>query len=173
MAPPILVVMGVSGSGKTTVARPLAAALGWAFEEGDDLHPAANVAKMHAGHPLDDEDRKPWLEAIGRWIDGQASKGEPGVITCSALKRAYRDQIRQGRPQVTLVFLEGSKALIAERLSHRHGHFMPAALLDSQFETLEQPGPDEPVITVDISESVEAQVSDIRRALDRGRPAGS
>ncbi|HEY2050891.1 MAG TPA: gluconokinase [Caulobacteraceae bacterium] len=168
MAPPILVVMGVSGSGKTTVAKPLAQALGWPFEEGDDLHPAANVAKMRAGHPLDDEDRKPWLEAIGRWIDAQAAKREAGVITCSALKRAYRDQIRQGRPQVTLVFLEGSKALIAERLSHRHGHFMPPSLLDSQFEALEAPGPDEPVITVDISESVETQVRDIEQALGKG-----
>jgi gluconokinase len=167
MAPPILVVMGVSGSGKTTVAKPLAEDLGWPFEEGDDLHPAANVAKMRAGHPLDDEDRKPWLAAIGRWIDGQASKGEPGVITCSALKRAYRDQIRGGRPQVTLVFLEGSKALIAERLADRHGHFMPAALLDSQFEALEAPGPDEPVIKVEIDQSVEAQVRDIRQALSR------
>jgi gluconokinase len=167
MAPPVLVVMGVSGSGKTTVAKPLAEALGWAFEEGDDLHPAANVAKMRAGHPLDDEDRKPWLEAIGRWIDGQAARGEPGVITCSALKRAYRDQIRRGRPQVRLVFLEGSKALISERLSHRHGHFMPAALLDSQFEALEAPGPDEPVITVEIDQSVERQVEAIETALGR------
>jgi carbohydrate kinase (thermoresistant glucokinase family) len=165
MAPPILVVMGVSGSGKSTVAKALAQALRWPFEEGDDLHPAANVAKMRAGHPLTDEDRKPWLEAIGRWIDGQAAKGEPGVITCSALRRAYRDQLRQGRPQVKLVFLEGSKGLIEDRLAHRQGHFMPPSLLDSQFEALEEPGPDEPVIKVNIDELVEAQVRDIERAL--------
>ena len=168
MAPPVLVVMGVSGSGKTTVAKKLAEALGWTFEEGDDLHPAANVAKMRAGHPLDDEDRKPWLEAIGQWIDDQAARGEPGVITCSALKRVYRDHIRAGRPQVAFVFLKGSKELIAERLAHRHGHFMPPALLDSQFEALEEPGPDEPVITVDIAKSPEAQVADIERAVGRG-----
>ena len=167
-APPILVVMGVSGSGKTTVAKPLAQALGWTFEEGDELHPAANVAKMRAGHPLDDEDRKPWLKAIGHWIDNQAAKDEPGVITCSALKRAYRDQIDAGRPQVTFVFLEGSEALIAERLSHRHGHFMPPSLLDSQFEALQAPDPDEPVITIDISKSVEAQVKSIETALGMG-----
>lgn len=173
MPPPVLVVMGVSGSGKTTVAKALAQSLGWSFEEGDDLHPAANVAKMRAGHPLDDEDRKPWLEAIGRWIDAQASRDEPGVITCSALKRAYRDHIRQGRPQVRLIFLEGPKSLIADRLAHRHGHFMPPSLLDSQFEALEAPGPDEAVIQVDIRQSVEAQVAAIRRALDRQPPPGS
>jgi carbohydrate kinase (thermoresistant glucokinase family) len=168
MPPPVLVVMGVSGSGKSTVAKALAEALAWPFEEGDDLHPPANVAKMRAGHPLTDEDRKPWLEAIGRWIDGQAAKDEPGVITCSALRRAYRDQIRQGRPQVKLVFLEGSRSLIADRLSHRQGHFMPPSLLDSQFEALEEPGPDEPVIKVNIDESVEAQVRDVERALGIG-----
>jgi gluconokinase len=165
MAPPILVVMGVSGSGKSTVAKALAQALHWPFEEGDDLHPAANVAKMRAGHPLTDEDRKPWLGAIGRWIDGQATTGEPGVITCSALRRAYRDQLRQGRPQVKLVFLEGSKGLIEDRLAHRQGHFMPPSLLDSQFEALEEPGPDEPVIKVNIDEPVETQVRDIEWAL--------
>lgn len=168
MAPPVLVVMGVSGSGKTTVAKALARTLGWTFEEGDDLHPAANVAKMRAGHPLDDDDRKPWLEAIGHWIDNQAVRGEPGVITCSALKRMYRDHIRAGRPQVTLVFLEGPKGLIADRLARRHGHFMPPSLLDSQFEALQEPGPDEPVIKVDIRESPEAQVQDIEEALGRG-----
>ena len=168
MPPPVLVVMGVSGSGKTTVAKELAEALGWTFEEGDDLHPAANVAKMRAGHPLDDEDRKPWLDAIGRWIDDEAKKGAPAVITCSALKRVYRDQIRADRPQVTFVFLEGSKSLIADRLAHRHGHFMPPSLLDSQFEALEEPEPDEPVITVDIAKSPEAQVADIEHALGRG-----
>jgi carbohydrate kinase (thermoresistant glucokinase family) len=163
--PPILVIMGVSGSGKSTVARPLAARLGWTFQEGDALHPAANIAKMKAGVALDDADRAPWLAAICAWIDGQIAAGAPSVITCSALKRAYRDQLRAGRPQVGLVYLRGSEALIAGRVAARVGHFMPASLLDSQFADLEEPDVDENPVVIDIDQPVEAQVSDIVVAL--------
>jgi gluconokinase len=168
MAPPLLLVMGVSGSGKTTVAKALAGALGWDFEEGDDLHPPANIAKMRAGIPLTDEDRKPWLEAIGAWMDTESAKARAGIVTCSALRRAYRDQLRQGRPQARFVFLDGPRDLIEDRMEHRQGHFMPTALLDSQIATLEAPGPDEPVIRVDISQSVPSQVRSIETALGLG-----
>jgi carbohydrate kinase (thermoresistant glucokinase family) len=168
MSPPILLVMGVSGSGKTTVAKALADALDWPFEEGDELHPPANIAKMRAGIPLDDADRKPWLEAVGRWIDGQIAKGEPGLITCSALKRAYRDELLGGRAQARLVFLTGSPQVLEERVEHRSGHFMPASLLASQLETLEPPAPDEHAIVIDIDQSVEDQVRQIEQALFTG-----
>jgi carbohydrate kinase (thermoresistant glucokinase family) len=148
-APTVLVVMGVSGSGKSTFGVQLAQRLGWPFKEGDDLHPAANVAKMSSGQPLDDADRAPWLEAVGRWIDGWAAQGSDGVITCSALKRAYRDTLDAGRPQVRFVFLDLPQDVIAERLKHRKGHFWPARLLASQFADLQVPSADEPVIRVD------------------------
>ena len=146
----ILVVMGVSGSGKTTIARELASRLHCTFEEGDDLHPAANVAKMHSGIPLDDADRSPWLKAVATWIDTQRARNTPGVITCSALKRSYRDIIIDSRPNVRLVYLRGSYELIASRLARRHGHFMPESLLQSQFDALEEPGPGENPVVVDI-----------------------
>lgn len=149
--PPILVVMGVSGAGKTAIAQQLAARLGWPFEEGDALHPEASVAKMHAGIPLTDADRQPWLEAVAGWIDGQRAKRQPGIITCSALKRSYRKIIIGNRPEVRLVYLRGSQDLIAARLAGRHGHFMPASLLQSQFDTLEEPGPEEDPLIVDIA----------------------
>jgi ribose 5-phosphate isomerase A len=148
--PPILVIMGVSGAGKTTIAEELVARLGWPFQEGDALHPEANVAKMHAGIPLDDADRQPWLKAVAAWIDGQRARKQPGIITCSALKRTYRDTIIGGRPEARLVYLRGSRELIAEHLSGRHGHYMPASLLQSQIDALEQTGPDEEPLTVDI-----------------------
>jgi ribose 5-phosphate isomerase A len=134
--PPILVIMGVSGTGKSTVAQELAARLGWPFEEGDALHPEANVAKMHAGMPLTDADRQPWLERVAAWIDAQRAKKQPGIITCSALKRSYRQIIVGDRPEVRLVYLRGGRDLIAEHLAGRRGHFMPASLLLSQFDTL-------------------------------------
>jgi gluconokinase/shikimate kinase len=161
MTLPVLVVMGVSGSGKSTIAKPLAQRLGWPFQEGDDLHPAANVAKMTAGIPLDDSDRAPWLAAIADWIAERLRAGGGGVVTSSALRRAYRDRLRAAGGGVTFVFLKGSKAVIAERVSQRHGHFMPPTLLDSQFDTLEEPTADEHAIVVDIDQPIGRQVDDI------------
>src|SRR4051812_13765136 len=150
MRNPILVVMGVSGSGKTTIGALLAGRMQWTYAEADDFHPPANVAKMAAGRPLDDEDRWPWLAAIGAWIDERRAAGEPGVVTCSALKRSYRDLLRQGRPEARVVYLHGSRELIAGRLVARHGHFFKAELLDTQFADLEEPAPDEDVLTVSV-----------------------
>jgi carbohydrate kinase (thermoresistant glucokinase family) len=171
--PPVLVVMGVSGSGKTTVGRELAARLGWAFEDGDDLHPAANIAKMKRGEPLDDADRGPYLANVAAWIDGRAAAGEPGVVTCSALKRAYRAVLTAARPFVRIVYLDGSHALVGERIARRTGHFMPPSLLESQFETLEPPGVDENPLVISVDQSVEAQVGEVIEALglDRQMPA--
>jgi gluconokinase len=149
-APSILVVMGVSGSGKTTVAALLAGRLHWDFEDADDLHPAANVAKMHAGIPLTDADRWPWLRAVAGWIDASRAAGRHGVVACSALKRSYRDIIIGDRPDVQLVFLKGDQQLISARLACRHGHFMPTGLLESQFEALEEPSADEHPIVISI-----------------------
>lgn len=148
--PMVLVVMGVSGSGKTTVAAILAGRLNWPFEEGDALHPQANIDKMKEGHPLNDADRAPWLEKIADWVDERLDAGENGLITCSALKRSYRDVINRRGTGVEFVFLAGSRATIAERLTARHGHFMPPSLLDSQFATLEEPSSQEAMIRVDV-----------------------
>src|SRR5271154_3812004 len=139
--PCALIVMGVSGSGKTTIAERLAQRLKWNFEDGDRFHPASNVAKMSAGHPLTDEDRWPWLNAIAAEIDRVCEVNERVVIGCSALKRAYRDVLLHGRTDVRLVYLDGSQALIADRLGRRKDHFMPPGLLTSQFDTLEPPTP--------------------------------
>ncbi len=163
--PVVLVLMGVSGCGKTTVAQILAERLHWAFEEGDALHPPANVAKMAAGHPLDDADRAPWLAKVADWVDARLDAGECGVVTCSSLKRRYRELIDRRGSRVEFVYLHGSRELIASRLSHRTGHFMPSSLLDSQFATLEEPGPDEPAIRVEIGEPPEAIADDIMKAL--------
>ena len=157
--PPILVLMGVSGSGKTTIGEELAARLGWPFEEGDSLHPEANIAKMHAGIPLTDADRQPWLERVAAWIDGQRAAKQPGIITCSALKRSYREIVIGDRPEVRLVYLRGGRDLIAEHLAGRKGHFMPASLLQSQIDTLEGPDPDEDPLIVDVGPSA-AQIAD-------------
>jgi carbohydrate kinase (thermoresistant glucokinase family) len=157
--------MGVSGCGKTTVAQILAERLHWAFEEGDALHPAANVAMMAAGHPLDDADRAPWLAKVADWVDGRLDAGESGVITCSALKRSYRALIDRRGARVVFVYLHGSRELIAERLGGRHGHFMPSTLLDSQFATLEEPGPDEPALRVEIGAPPEAIADAVVAAL--------
>ena len=159
------VVMGVSGSGKSTTAERLAARLGWRYEDGDKYHPPANVAKMSAGHPLSDEDRWPWLQAIADEIDRTCKQGERAVVACSALKRAYRDVLVHGRDDVRIVFLNGTQDLIAGRLAARKGHFMPPGLLTSQFGTLEPPQPTERPITVSIDAPVEAIVDDIIRQL--------
>jgi gluconokinase len=155
-AAPILIVMGVSGAGKTTIGELVAKQLGWSFVDGDDLHPQANVDKMRSGVPLTDADRAPWLAAIGAWIDARDAAGEPGVVACSALKRAYRDGLLAGRPQVRLVYLRGSQSEIADRLARRSGHFWPASLLASQFADLEEPAADEDAIVVDIGQTPEA-----------------
>lgn len=170
--PIVCVVMGVSASGKTTVAALLAAALGCRFQEGDDLHPAANVEKMRSGIPLTDADRIPWLEKVAAQIDRWRQDGESGVITCSALKRAYRDIIIGGRPGVVLVYLRGSYELIHKRMAGRHEHFMPVGLLDSQFKTLEEPTPDEHPVVVDIGGSPTGIVADIVDQLEARAPAG-
>jgi carbohydrate kinase (thermoresistant glucokinase family) len=163
--PVVLVLMGVSGCGKTTVAEIIAQRLRWPFEEGDALHPPENVAKMHAGHPLDDADRAPWLARVADWVDARLDAGESGVITCSALKRKYRELIdRRGR-DIEFVYLHGSRELIASRLAGRQGHFMPASLLVTQFATLEEPGPDEPAIRVEIGAAPEAIAAEIIDAL--------
>ncbi len=159
--PCALVVMGVSGSGKSTIADKLAERLGWRYEDGDRFHPASNVAKMSAGDPLTDEDRRPWLQAISDEIDRICRVGEHAVIACSALKRAYRDILVHGRSDVRIVFLDGTQELIANRLAQRKGHFMPPGLLASQFKTLEPPGPDEKPVTASIDASVDAVVEDI------------
>jgi len=166
-APVVLVVMGVSGSGKSTIARPVAERLGWPFQEGDDLHPKANIEKMRSGHPLDDADRAPWLDAVRAWIDGQAAAGRSGVITCSALKRAYRDRLRDGQPATRFVYLKGAEPLILQRVEARKGHFMPPELLHSQFETLEAPTPDEHPVVVDIDQPIQAQVDEVCEAAAR------
>jgi carbohydrate kinase (thermoresistant glucokinase family) len=147
--PRVLVIMGVSGVGKTTVAERLARRLGWDFAEGDAMHPAANVAKMTAGNPLTDADRAPWLAQVAAWIDERLDTGRPGVISCSALRRVYRDELR--RPGVLFVFLDADRVHIAAQLGNRHGHFMPAGLLDSQLAALEPPTADEPAVRVEVS----------------------
>ena len=151
----VLVVMGVSGVGKTTVAQALARRLRAVFADGDDFHPPGNVAKMVAGTPLTDADRKPWLDAIAAWIDARRASGERGVVACSALRRGYRDILIGGRADVGLVFLQGPKDLIADRIGGRRDHFMPPGLLDSQLATLEPPHDDERPIVVDAGEPPE------------------
>jgi gluconokinase len=157
-----VVVMGVSGSGKTTVGAALADALGLRFVDGDALHPAANVAKMAAGIPLDDVDRWPWLDAIGAVL-----AEAPVVVACSALKRAYRDRLRAAAPGLQLVFLDGSPALLASRMTARPGHFMPPSLLDSQLATLERPDPNEHALTADIAEPAAAIVAELAERMTR------
>jgi gluconokinase len=163
--PSIFVVMGVSGSGKSTIGSMLALRLKWEFEDGDWFHPARNIDKMHAGIPLTDEDRAPWLIAIADFIDRTRSSGGRAVVTCSALKRRYRTVIIGNRPDVRLVYLKGDMELIARRIATRHEHFMPQSLLQSQFDALEEPGPDENPIIVSIAPRPREIVADIMAAL--------
>lgn len=161
--PIVLVVMGVSGSGKSTVAGMLAGRLGWDLEEGDDLHPEANVAKMAAGVPLTDEDRWPWLDKISAWIQVHTGSGTPGIVTCSALRRVYRDRL--SGPGVAFVHLDGTREAIATRLSNRFDHFMPQSLLGSQFATLEPLEPDENGVVVQLGQGPKDEVREIMRRL--------
>jgi gluconokinase len=157
----ILIVAGIAGSGKTTAGALIAGRLGWPFADGDSFHPEANIVKMSAGVPLTDADRQPWLRTIGEWLDARITAGQPGVMTCSALKRAYRDELLAGRPAATLVFLQVSREVLAQRLVTRPDHFFHANLLASQLATLEPPAPDERVLTVSADDDVEHTVARI------------
>ncbi len=160
----IVIIYGVSGAGKTTVGQLLARELGWHFLEADEFHPAANIEKMHSGHPLTDEDRWPWLESLRELITRCIARGENAVLACSALKRAYREHLRVSE-EVKLVFLRGDYALVAEQLRHRHGHFMNPALLRSQFDDLEEPDPDEGAITIQLGRPPRELVEEIKTKL--------
>ncbi|MGI8415015.1 MAG: gluconokinase [Nakamurella sp.] len=170
-SPVVLVVMGVSGSGKTTIAKALVDRLGWEFEEGDNLHPKANRDKMAAGVPLTDDDRWPWLQQIVDWIKQTRADGHSGIVTCSALRESYRDKLRGDG--VLFVFLHGSRELIAGRLSHRQGHFMPESLLGSQFDTLEIPTDEPDVLTIELGGTPEQETARTLNALQsKGIDAG-
>jgi carbohydrate kinase (thermoresistant glucokinase family) len=164
-SPTVIVVMGVSGAGKSTIAAMLAHRLGWTYEDADWFHPPGNIEKMQSGQPFTDDDRLAWLRGIAVWINATRKEGGHAVIACSALKRAYRDILVDGRHDVCIVYLKGDRDLVARRFNLRHGHFMPATLLENQFATLEEPGEDEHAIVVqidprprDIVEAVVAQL---------------
>jgi gluconokinase len=159
----IVVVMGVAGSGKTTVAKGLAVSMHWLFAEGDAFHPEANVAKMHSGVPLTDEDRWPWLRLIGDWMSEQVAAGTSAVVTCSALRRVYRDVLREGRPAVRFLHVTLPEGAIADRLEHRKNHYMPPSLLPSQLATLEPLAADEPGVEVS---GYGSETEVLARALD-------
>ena len=165
LAAMIVVVAGVSGSGKSTVGSLLAGRMDWPFTDADALHPAANIAKMRAGHPLTDADRRPWLAAVAARMDEYASAGESAVLACSALKRSYREELLAGRPAARMVFLHAAREVLEARLRARHGHFFPAALLDSQLADLESPQPAEQVLVVDAALAPEKAVDEIVRRL--------
>ncbi len=164
-APNALIVMGVSSSGKSSIGKALAERLGWRFADGDDFHPPANVEKQRAGQALTDEDRWPWLQSIADEIDRVTAEGGKLVVACSALKRVYRDLLVHGRHDIRIVYLDGSRELIAKRMAARKNHFMPPSLLDSQFKTLEMPGTDERVIAVSIDDDIDGIVAAIAKQL--------
>jgi gluconokinase len=161
----MIIIFGVSGAGKTTVGKLLARELGWRFIEADDFHPAANIEKMRSGHPLTDEDRWPWLDYLRKQIERSLSAGENAVLACSALKRAYRDRLRVS-DEVKFVFLRGDYALVEPQLRSRHAHFMNAALLQSQFDDLEEPQPDENVLTIEVGRTPQEIVEEIKTNLN-------
>jgi carbohydrate kinase (thermoresistant glucokinase family) len=161
MTPHVLIVMGVSGCGKSTVGQALGDVLGWDFRDGDAFHPPSNVAKMKSGAPLTDDDRWPWLTAISRFIDETRASGSHAIIACSALKRIYRDRLKGAHGDVVFVHLAGTKELIEARMAARKNHFMPLGLLDSQFATLEPPAADEPAIIVSVAGTPETIVADV------------
>jgi gluconokinase len=163
--PAAIVVMGVSGSGKTEIGRLLAERLGWCFRDADEFHPPENVAKMRAGIPLDDADREPWLATLAAVLEEAITAGTPLVLACSALKRGHRTRLGLPRGHVRLVHLDGSPDVIKKRIEQRAGHFMPATLLDSQLAALERPGPDENAIVVDVSPEPDAIVRRLTAAL--------
>lgn len=162
MTPKVVVIMGVSGSGKTTIGKGFAKAVGWAFEEGDRWHPPANVEKMRAGTPLNDEDRRPWLDALAQAIDGWIAADRRTVLACSALKQAYRDRLSGGRPEIVFVYLRGTRELVADRASRRRHEYMPPTLLPSQFAALEEPTD---AIPLDIARSPPRLIDQLRRTL--------
>src|SRR5450432_247594 len=163
--PPILVVMGVSGSGKSTIAAALAKDLECSYIDGDELHSRENIAKMSSGRPLSDDDRMPWLRQIAHWIDARRKSGEPGVITCSALKRSYREFLAKDRVGVIFIYLKTSIDAAARHLECRHDHFMPPSLLPSQFGALEEPTPEEGVIVVGAERPVKVILDEIKADL--------
>lgn len=164
-APVVILLMGVSGVGKSTTGTGLSRRLGWTFRDADTFHPPANVAKMSAGTPLTDADRAPWLAAIAAWMDEETSAGRSAIVSCSALKRAYRDVLSAGRPGVRLVHLVAAQPVIAERLAGRRGHFMPSSLLQSQFDTLEPPSEDERPLIVSVRQPPRRVVAEIIERL--------
>lgn len=167
----VLVLMGVAGCGKTTEGVLLAERLDWPFLEGDSLHPRSNVEKMESGQPLTDEDRWPWLEKIAGWMDERAAAGENGIVTCSALKRSYRDLLGRDR-DVTFVYLHGTFDTLRERMESRRGHFMPVSMLESQLETLEEPTPDESAIWVGVDQAPEVIADEVVERLGLGEAQG-
>jgi gluconokinase len=167
----IVIVAGVAGSGKTTVGRLLADRLHWRFADGDEFHPAANIAKMHAGIPLTDEDRQPWLRALTAWMDERIADGESAVVACSALRRSSRDTLLGGRPEARMIFLAVDREVADQRCAARPGHFFPEKLLNSQFDALQPPQPDETAVTVVPSEDLAEMVAAII-AVVQPRAAG-
>jgi carbohydrate kinase (thermoresistant glucokinase family) len=165
-----VVVMGVSGCGKSTVGERLAERTGWPFLDADRLHPATNVAKMARGEPLTDSDRWPWLDLVATWIAARRAAAESGIIGCSALKRSYRDRLRGADPDLRVAYLSGDRGILLERLVHRHGHFFPTQLLDSQLADLEPPAADERPIIVQIGQSPDAVVDAILAGLGVSGP---
>lgn len=163
----IWVVMGVSGSGKSSIAEGLHRKFGWPFQEGDELHPKANVDKMSAGIPLDDADRAPWLAACAAWIHARHDAGETALLTCSALKRRYRDTLTQGAPDVWFLYLKVPQEVLQHRVANRQHHYMPSSLLPTQLATLEEPGPDEQVLEVVETDSIEGTIEAVIARIEQ------